>query len=203
VQFEGLDHPYGAIFGFVVFDALIPVFPSESLLNTASTLAVQDDSAIEIWRLIVVGSLGAIVGDTILYWVSRNVMRRFMADRVAQTQQNEKVAKTFEMLGGQAPQLILFGRFVPFMRFAVGATMGLTRYPYPRFLLWDRIGGVSWAAFTCISSALVATVIADQPVLSILVSMVLTTALLGMFYRSLKRGWTQQQTTAVSPSTGG
>ena len=198
VQFEGLDRPYAVIFGFVVLDAVVPIFPSESLLNTASTLAAQDGSTIEIWRLIVAGSLGAIAGDSILYWISRTVLRRFMADRVAQAQQNEQVAKTFAVLSGQAPQLIVFGRFVPGVRFVIGATMGLTRYPYPRFLAWDAIGSTAWAAFACLSSALVATVIEGQPILSMLLSIVLTTALLGFLYRSLKRSWDDQPVVAAS-----
>jgi membrane protein DedA with SNARE-associated domain len=37
-----LAHPYFVIFGFVVLDAVIPVFPSESLLTTASNLAAQE-----------------------------------------------------------------------------------------------------------------------------------------------------------------
>jgi membrane-associated protein len=198
IDVEGLEHPYAVIFGFVVFDALIPVFPSESLLNAASTLAVQDGSDISIWRLIVAGSLGAIIGDSLLYWLSRTVLRSFISARVEQAQANAKVAQTLEVLNGQAPQLILFGRFVPGMRFVVGATMGLTRYPYARFLLWDAIGSTAWAAFACISSALVAIVIYDQPVLSMLVSIVLTTALLGMLYRSLKKGWADQQVSSVT-----
>ena len=31
----------------------------------------------------------------------------------------------------------------------VNATMGITQYPYPRFLLFSIIGGFSWAAYTC------------------------------------------------------
>jgi len=184
-----IDHPYAIIFMFVVFDAVIPIFPSESLLNTASVLATQDGSDIEIWRLIVAGSAGAIIGDSILYWISRTVLRGFMADRVAQAEKNEKVAETFAMLKDQAPMLIVFGRFVPGVRFVMGATMGLTRYPYPRFLLWDMIGGVSWAAFACLSSALVSTAIGDQPVLSLVVSIVITSAILAFLYKRVKQSW--------------
>jgi hypothetical protein len=74
------------------------------------------------------------------------------SDRVAQAERNEKVAETFAMLHNQAPTLIVFGRFVPGVRFVVGASMGLIRYSYPRFLLWDTIGGIAWASFACISS---------------------------------------------------
>jgi len=182
----------------VTFDAVIPIFPSESLLNTASTLIAQGTSSLELWRVIVAGSLGAIVGDSLLYWLSRTVLRSYMADRVEQAEQNEKVAQSLRLLGQQASMLIVFGRFVPGMRFVVGATMGLTRYPYRRFLLWDSIGSVSWAAFTCISSYLVGSVINDRPVVSMIVSVVITTALLAALYRPLKRGWQEQAAPTAS-----
>ena len=31
LDLEGLDHPYAVIFGFVVFDAVVPIYLSESL----------------------------------------------------------------------------------------------------------------------------------------------------------------------------
>lgn len=199
LDFEGLDHPYGLLFVFVAFDAVIPIFPSESLLNTASTLAAQGNSNIEIWRLIIAGALGAIIGDSALYWLSRTVLRKFMAERVAHAEQNEKIAQPLRQLHEQAGIIIVFGRFVPGVRFAVGATMGLTRYSYWRFLLWASIGSVSWASFTCASSYLVGSVIDDRPVVSMLVSVVITTALLAALYRPLKRGW-QEQPASSSPA---
>ena len=199
LDLEGLDHPYALLFGFVAFDAVIPIFPSESLLNSASTLVAQGTSNLETWRLIIAGALGAIVGDSALYWLSRTVLRTFMADRVAQAEQNEKVGQASQLLGERAGTLIVFGRFVPGVRFAVGATMGLTRYPYWRFLAWSSIGSVSWAAFTCISSYLVGSVIGDRPVVSMLVSVVITTALLAAIYRPLKRGW-QDQAACPTPA---
>jgi membrane-associated protein len=196
-----IDHPYAIVFMFVTFDAVVPIFPSESLLNTGSVLATQEGSNIEIWRLIVAGSAGAIIGDSILYWISRTVLRRFMADRVADAERNEKVAETFAMLKDQAPMLIVFGRFVPGVRFVVGATMGLTRFPYPRFLLWDAVGGIAWASFACISSALVSTAIGNQPLLSIVVSLIITSAILALLYQRVKRDWeASKEATATEAS---
>lgn len=201
IDLDTIDHPYAIVFMFVMFDAVVPIFPSESLLNTGSILATQDGSTIEIWRLIVAGSAGAVVGDSVLYWISRTTLRNFMSDRVAQAEQNQKVAETFAMLQHQAPMLIVFGRFVPGVRFVVGATMGITRFPYLRFLLWDAIGGVAWASFACISSALVATAIGDQPLLSILVSLVITSALLAFLYGRVKQDWEARQGTTESGET--
>lgn len=193
LEIDGLDHPYAVLFSMVTFDAIVPIFPSESLLNTASTLVAQGKSDLEIPRLIIAGSLGAIVGDSALYWISRTVLRNYMSERVEQAEKNEKVARSLKLLGEQASMLIVFGRFVPGMRFVVGATMGLTRYTYWRFLLWDSIGSVSWASFTCVSSYLVGSVIDDRPAVSMLVSVVITTALLAALYKPLKRGWHDQE----------
>ena len=189
IDLAGLAHPYVVIFTFVVLDAVVPVFPSESLLTTASNLAAQDGSTIEIWRLVVAGSLGAIIGDSLLYWLSRTVLRRYVASKVDKVQQNEKVARSMEVMSRTAPTLILFGRFVPGLRFMVNATMGLTKHRYPTFLLWSVIGGTLWASYTCIFSYLIATVISDQPVLSIAVSVVVTTGCLALLYKPLKKSW--------------
>ena len=189
IDISSLDRPYLVIFSFVAFDAVIPIFPSESLLTTASNLAAQSGSEIELWRVILAGAAGAIVGDSTLYWLSRTVLRRYMTAQVAKAEQNPKAARALEVLSGTAPMLIVFGRFVPGLRFIVGATMGLTRYPYRRFLLWDAIGGTLWASYTCIFSYLVASVIDDKPVLSIAVSVVVTTAILALLYKPLKSSW--------------
>jgi membrane-associated protein len=201
IDLDTIDHPYAIVFMFVSFDAVVPIFPSESLLNTGSILATQDGSTIQIWKLIVAGSAGAIIGDTVLYWISRTVLRNFMSKRVTQAEQNQKVADTLAMLQHQAPTLIVFGRFVPGVRFVVGATMGLTRYPYPRFLLWNTIGGIAWASFACISSALISTAIGDQPLISIIASIIITTALLGFLYQRAKRDWetTNNETAEAEP----
>lgn len=203
IDFESLERPGLVIFAFVMFDAVIPIFPSESLLTTASNLAAQPDSTIDLWVVILAGALGAIVGDSILYWLSRTVLRRSMAKRVEQVSENEKASRALEVLSGTAPLLIVFGRFVPGLRFIVGASMGLSRYPYRRFLLWDSIGSTAWAAYTCIFSYLVASVIDDKPVLSIAVSVVVTTALLGLLYKPLKKNWDSAAPEPAAPAEPG
>ncbi len=184
-----MENPYRIIFGFVVFDAVIPIFPSESLLTTASTQAAQSGSTLELGYLILAGSLGAIVGDSLLYWLSRTVLRRKVGEKVEHAKADPRIAHSLQAMSQTAGALIVFGRFVPGLRFMVGATMGLTRYSYPKFLLWDSIGGVLWASYTCIFSYVVASRMDDKPVASIAVSVVVTTGLLALLYRPLKHHW--------------
>lgn len=187
ISVADFDHLYLVIGMFVVFDAVIPVFPSESLLTTASNAAAQPGSDIDLLLLIVAGSVGAIVGDSLLYWLARTVMRRSMTERVERAEENPRVARALAVVHEAASTLIVFGRFVPGLRFVIGASMGLTEYPYRRFLFFDVIGSVFWAAYTCVFSYLVASVIEGKPLVSFATSVVVTTALLGFLYGPLKR----------------
>jgi membrane-associated protein len=52
--------------GALVFlDAVVPVFPGETTLNAASTLASQ--GTLDLWLVILAGAFGAIADDSSLY----------------------------------------------------------------------------------------------------------------------------------------
>jgi len=108
--------------GVLVFlDAVCPVFPGETTLNAASTLASQ--GTLDLWLVIVAGALGAIAGDSALYWMSRMFSKR-LEKQVEHAKQNDKVASALAFLGDSAPLLLTAGRFVPGVRFVVNATLG-------------------------------------------------------------------------------
>ena len=60
---------YVLCFGLVWVDAVIPIFPGETTLNAASTLAAG--GVLDLQLVIVAGALGAIVGDSSLFWIAR------------------------------------------------------------------------------------------------------------------------------------
>ena len=191
LDLAAVSRPYLAISASVFLDAIIPIFPSESLLNAASTLASQD--RLDLGPIVLAAALGAIFGDSALYWLSRTLGRRVIGGWLEKVTANPTVATSFEMLSQNAPLLIVAGRYVPGMRFAVSASMGLGRYPYPRFLLWSAIGGVTWAAYTCLLAFWVGTKLGEYPVVSILSSALITTGILALLYRPLKRRWAQAE----------
>ena len=86
------------------------------------------------------------------------------------------------MLGRSAPLLIACGRFVPGVRFAVNVSMGLTEYPYRRFLLFSAIGGIGWAIYACVLAYWISTALADFAVASIVISGIVTTVLVAGVY---------------------
>jgi membrane protein DedA with SNARE-associated domain len=56
------------VFFLVAADAVIPIFPGETTLNAASTFTANGD--LELWLVIVLGAVGAIVGDSSPYWIA-------------------------------------------------------------------------------------------------------------------------------------
>jgi membrane-associated protein len=197
---ENMAHLYAVLFTFVTLDAIVPIFPSESILNLASALAGQDGSTIVLWKIMLAGALGAIVGDSLLYWLSRTVLRQAMSNRVDQALANPKIDQAMQVMNRNAPILITFGRFVPGLRFMVGATMGLTRFPYRRFLLWDVIGGTLWAVYTCALAYLVSSVLNVDALVSAIVSGVVTTVFLALIYTRLKKSWQRTQAAEAPPN---
>lgn len=171
---------YLTVFALVFCDAIVPIFPGETTLSTASVLASQ--GTLELELIIVAGALGAILGDSALYWIARTGPRRLKARLEATSQKDERVAKGLALLGRSGPLLIACGRFVPGVRFAVNVSMGLIEYPYRRFLLFSAIGGVLWASYTCLLAYWIGTSLADFPLASILISGVITTALIAVVY---------------------
>jgi membrane protein DedA with SNARE-associated domain len=171
---------YFSVFGLIFADAIVPIFPGETTLNTASVAASQGE--LDLVPVIVAGALGAVLGDSALYWIARTGPRRLKARLEAAEQKDERVAKGIAVLGRSGPLLIACGRFVPGVRFAVGVSMGLIEYPYRRFLLWSAIGGLAWASYTCALAYWIGTALADFPVASILVSGLVTTVLIGGVY---------------------
>ena len=194
IDIQGVERPYLLTFLFVWFDAIIPVFPSESLLNTGATLIASGDLDLKVWGLILVGGLGAVLGDSTLYWLARTVGRKYLAEKLEKAKQDPKISSAFQVLGSNAGLVIVAGRFVPGMRFVIGATMGMERYPYGRFLTFSMLGGFLWAAFNCSFSYLIgSTRLGEYSLLSLAISAAVTGGMLAVLYKSLKHNYEKQQ----------
>jgi membrane protein DedA with SNARE-associated domain len=171
---------YFTVFGLVFADAIVPIFPGETTLTTASVAASDGELALAL--VIVAGALGAILGDSALYWISRTGPKGLKTRLEAASQKDERVASGLDLLGRSGPLLIAGGRFVPGVRFAVNVMMGMTEYPYRRFLLFSAIGGTAWAIYTCVLAYFVSTALADFALASIVISGLITSVLVGSVY---------------------
>ena len=63
---------YVSVFVLIFLDAVMPIFPGETTLNAAATVAAQ--GKLDLGPIIVMGALGAILGDSALFWIARQVL---------------------------------------------------------------------------------------------------------------------------------
>ncbi|ACQ80110.1 SNARE associated Golgi protein [Beutenbergia cavernae DSM 12333] len=181
---------YLSVFLLVFLDGICALFPGETTLTAASTLAATGDLSLPLVML--AGAGGAIAGDSALYWIARGARRRYRA-KLAVAVENEKVASVLAIMGSSAPPLLVAGRYVPGMRFVVNATFGIAAHPYRHFLLWSAVGGSLWSVYTCGLAYLVATQLGDFPFASVVVSGTITTVAIAVVLLVARRRLRQQR----------
>jgi membrane protein DedA with SNARE-associated domain len=169
VELQPADGPwaYITVFALVFADAVCPVFPGETTLNAASTFAAE--GLMDIGWVVVAGAVGAVLGDSALYWIAHFARSRVQRQLDA-VMSNDKVVAAMEIIGSSAGSLLVFGRYVPGMRFVVNATLGLSGHPYPDFLRWSAVGGTLWSIYICTVAFLVGTALSGFPLASVAIS---------------------------------
>lgn len=125
--------------------------PGEIALVAASLLAVSGYG--HIFWVAFAASLGAIVGDSIGYWIGHRGGRPFLErlgrrfPRHMGPPQLARAEQTFQRWGVAA---IFFGRFIAILRIFAGPLSGALRVPYPKFLAANAAGGITWATGTAL-----------------------------------------------------
>jgi membrane protein DedA with SNARE-associated domain len=120
----------------------IPV-PGETALITAALAASSGKLQIE-W-VIALAIAGAIIGDNIGYLIGRHGGRailerpgRFERQR---TEFLERGDVFFKRHGNKA---VFFGRWIAGLRIWASWLAGINHMPWPHFLFWNALGGISW-----------------------------------------------------------
>lgn len=125
--------------------AFIGLFlPGEAALLLGGVLASQGRVSLPI--MIVVAVTAAIAGDSIGYEIGRRggpALKRSRLGRVVGQARWAKGEAFIERRGGPA---VFLGRWVGLLRALVPCLAGMGRMPYRRFLLWNALGGLSWAS---------------------------------------------------------
>jgi membrane-associated protein len=135
---------YAGLAAFVGAESAGLPVPGETSLIAAAVLASQGRLSIPL--VIAVAAGAAIVGDNIGYLVGRRGGRWLLTRRGwAESRRERLLARGeafFERHGGKA---VFLGRWLPWLRITAAWLAGASRMPWPRFLLWNGLGGVAWA----------------------------------------------------------
>lgn len=117
--------------------------PGDSLLVTAGLIAAVENT-VNIWMLILLLSLAAILGDTTGYWIGHHLGPRIFNREDSFLFHKNHLVRTQKFYEKYGPKTIVIARFVPIVRTFAPTVAGVGRMKYKTFLSYNVIGGIGW-----------------------------------------------------------
>jgi membrane protein DedA with SNARE-associated domain len=125
--------------------------PGEIMLVSASLLASRQELDISPVWIGISASTGAIIGDTIGYFIGRRVGKPLferLGRRFPKHFSPGHVALAERIFLRWGVYAVFFGRFIALLRIFAGPLAGALKMPYYKFLVANISGGIVWAGGT-------------------------------------------------------
>ncbi|MBQ1449187.1 MAG: VTT domain-containing protein [Coriobacteriales bacterium] len=120
-----------------------PFLPGDSLLFTAGIFAA-DGGGLNIWALLVLMWLAAILGNTSNYWIGRGFGHAIIDSGKVSALTPERLERTQGFFDKWGALAIILTRFFPIIRTIAPFVAGTAKMSFPRFTVFNIVGGVSW-----------------------------------------------------------
>jgi len=137
-----VTYGYWAVFVFVAIESIGIPFPGETMLLVAA-IDAGTTHQLSIVLVILAATCGAILGDNLGFWIGREGGYRLLRRYGRYIGFNERRVKLglylFRKHGGK---IVFFGRFVAVLRAWAAFLAGTNRMRWPRFLLFNALGGI-------------------------------------------------------------
>jgi membrane-associated protein len=134
---------YGILFAVIFVETglvIMPILPGDSLLFAAGTFAALPDG-LNIWYLVALLIVAAILGDTVNYAIGNYLGERAYNIKWIKKEYFDKTHAFFEKHGGKA---IFLARFVPIVRTFAPFVAGIGKMTYSYFITYNFVGGIVW-----------------------------------------------------------
>jgi len=143
---------YLAVGGLMTLESSFIPFPSEVVIPPAVYVASNPEtrSGMKIWLIVVFGTLGALLGALINYflsmWLGRPIIYAFADSKVGHLLQlsREKVQRAETYFNKHGVVSTLVGRFIPVIRQLISIPAGLARMNLGAFCLFTTLGALAW-----------------------------------------------------------
>ncbi|MEK6947052.1 MAG: DedA family protein [Nanoarchaeota archaeon] len=122
------------------------LIPGQTIVMIGGFYAKLD--VLNIYYVIVLSSLGAIIGDIIGYVLGRAYGYSFIRDYGKYFFfKKEYFKRTKELMNEHTGKTIIIGRFNSITRAFAPFVAGSSKVPFKKFLFYNLIGGISWGVF--------------------------------------------------------
>jgi len=119
-----------------------PFLPGDSLLFAAGAIAAL--GSLNIWVVVMLLMIAAIVGDTVNYWVGHYFGQKIVNNPRIPFINQEHIDKTEQFYKKYGGKTIVLARFVPIIRTFAPFVAGIGTMDYQKFLQYNVVGGVIW-----------------------------------------------------------
>ena len=149
VEAVGPIASYTALFLIIFAETglvVTPFLPGDSLLFAIGAVAANAGSPIKIGPTIVLLIVAAILGDAVNYIAGYLIGPKVFSSEKSRFLNKEHLHRAhafYETYGGLT---IILARFMPIVRTFAPFVAGIGRMSYPRFALYNVVGGAVWVA---------------------------------------------------------
>lgn len=138
---------YAILFAIIFVETglvVMPFLPGDSLLFVAGTLAAV--GGLDIGALIALLIVAAVLGDAVNYSVGRYFGPKVFGWEESRFFNKAAFDRTHAFYERHGPMTIVVARFLPFVRTFAPFVAGVAKMHYPRFALYNLVGGALWVA---------------------------------------------------------
>lgn len=139
---------YIALFALIFVETgavVLPFLPGDSVLFLSGSLAALGSHSLNIWLLLGLLTIAAILGDSLNFALGRRFGSRQPGKhhrlQLIKPKYRKRSEDFFRKYGSQA---IFLGRFVPIVRTLIPFTAGASRMHYRSFVIYNVLGGFTW-----------------------------------------------------------
>ncbi len=144
---SGSPVTYSLIVGVCAADAVLPLFPAETVVITAAVLASR--GRLEIGLVVLAATVGAMIGDNCAYALGRSGLRRVVSRLLGSERNQQRLAWGRRQLQQRGAWIIIIARFIPGGRTATTYIAGTLGMPWARrFFPADTVAAILWALYS-------------------------------------------------------
>ena len=125
---------------------VMPFLPGDSLLFATGMLAAQFPESLNVWLVMILLFIAAVLGDTVNYSIGKQIGMRIINFKILGKQPVtiEHINKTHSFYEKYGSKTIVIARFVPIVRTLAPFVAGIGRMNYATFLTYNFLGGFIW-----------------------------------------------------------
>ncbi len=191
ISYYGI-YAYVILFVIIVLETglvVTPFLPGDSLLFVAGAAAAA--GLLNIWAIILVFIVAAIIGDTLNYWIGHFFGTKVFLQKFPGLIKKEYIDRTygyFERYGGKT---IFIARFIPIVRTFAPFLAGVGNMTYRRFILFNILGAIAWSVTITAAGYILGTNPLVQAHINVLIYLVIAVTLItvGIIVWGLLKGF--------------